>query len=401
MLYHYLASDKNGKIIEADFDADNIAQILQHLAGKELRPLSIKSLKQSRGWGRGLFGGISVSDKVFLTRYLSLMLRVGTDLLSAINILIVDFDKPAMKNLLLEVRDNLSRGQPLYLVFARYPKVFSPVFINLVKAAEASGNLQRTLEDLSQSLERESRLRGRIRAAMIYPIILAIAALTIITFLVTFALPRIAKVFLESGFKPPLFSRIVFGIGLFVNDHLVGFFTVLLLVLAGGYYFLFQNKAGRNFATRIFSHLPVVRNVYRELAIQRFAATLSSLMKAGLPIIETIRISAEVVGENEFRLALRRVADEGLAKGLTIGEAFRREAVFPRVVTNLIAISEKAGHLEDVLQTLSEFYSANVDSSVQTLVSLLEPALLLTMGLMVASIALSIIIPIYQLTSSF
>jgi len=137
------------------------------------------------------------------------------------------------------------------------------------------------------------------------------------------------------------------------------------------------------------------------MAIQRFATTLSSLMKAGLPILNATRITADVVGSEEFRGSLLRITDEGLAKGLTIGEAFRRETIFPRVVVNLVAISEKAGHLSEVLGTLAEFYSSSVDAKIRGLVSVIEPILLLIMGLVVGTIAVAIIIPIYQLTTQF
>lgn len=128
---------------------------------------------------------------------------------------------------------------------------------------------------------------------------------------------------------------------------------------------------------------------------------MGSLMKAGLPIVETVNVAAESVGVGEFSASLTRVANEGLAKGLTIGDAFKREVVFPKTVSNLIAISEKAGHLEEVLTTLADFYSNNIDATIKTLVSLIEPILLLVMGFVVAAIALSIILPIYQLTTQF
>lgn len=402
MLYHYLASDENGKITEADFEAESVAQVLQYLGGRSLRPIAVKPVRSGMSEFRRILGGrIALADKVFLTKYLSLMLKVGTDLLSAINILIADFDNPAMRALLLEVRDNLSRGRPFYEAFDRYPRVFSPVFVNLVKAAEKSGNLQHTFEELSVSLEREAELRGRLRAALVYPVILLVAAFAVFIFLVTFALPKIAKVFLESGIKPPFFSRVVFGVGLFVNDHIVAIIIAVLLVVGPGFYFFWKNPVGRRFASQLIGRLPVVRKIYRDIAIQRFASTFGALLKAGLPIVEATRLTASVIGSGEFRLSLLRVADEGLMKGLTIGEAFRRETAFPKAVTNLVAISEKAGHLDEVLATLAEFYASNVDTSVRSLVSFLEPALLLVMGMLVGSIALAIIVPIYQLTTQF
>ena len=131
------------------------------------------------------------------------------------------------------------------------------------------------------------------------------------------------------------------------------------------------------------------------------AATMSSLMQAGLPITETIAVAADTVGIREYRFALLRIANDGLAKGLTIGEAFKRESAFPKTITNLVAISEKAGHLDEVLATLADFYGSSIDSSIKAAVSLIEPLMLLGMGLMVAIIALSIIIPIYQLSTQF
>jgi len=401
MLYHYSAADKTGKIVESEMDADNLNQVLHFLSQKELKPLSVKPIRTAKGRFFGLFGGITLTDKLFLTKYLSLMLKVGTDLLSAVNILISDFDKPAMRNFLLEVRENLSSGRPFYQAFEKYPRTFSLVFVNLVKASEVSGNLQQTFEDLSNSMQNEAELRSKVRSAFIYPIILVIMAFLIIGFLVVFALPKIANAFLQAGIKPPGFSRIVFGIGLFMGDNIVPLSISFLVIASSLIYFFWRNPVGRRMASRILESTPVIKKIYSDIAIQSFAYTFGSLMKAGIPIIQSINITAEVVNHEKFKSSLKRIAEEGLTKGLTIGEAFRRESVFPNVVSNLIAISEKAGHLEEVLKTLAEFYQTNVESGIKGLVSLLEPALLLVMGIMVAGIALAIIIPIYQLTAQF
>ncbi len=402
MLYHYTAADATGKMQEGDFEADALEDVLRHLSSLNLQPVSVKPVKSETGGLSHIFNaGINTSDKVFLTKYLALMLRVGTDLLSAINILLADFDKPAVRNFLLEVRENLSKGKPFYQAFAEHPRVFSATFVNLVKAAETSGNLQKTFEDLSNSLESEAEMRSRIKSALIYPIVLLIAASAIMIFLVTFALPKVAAVFTSSGITPPLFSRIVFGIGLFIGANVWIIFPLLLGGLGVVIWAVYKTDTGRRVFNDVVTHLPGIKNIYRDLAIQRMASTMSSLMKAGLPIVQTIQVAAETVTLREYKFALLRIANEGLEKGLTIGEAFRKETAFPKSVTNLIAISEKAGHLEDVLGTLADFYGSSVDSSIKALVSLLEPLMLLIMGVIVAFIALSIIVPIYQLTTQF
>ncbi len=401
MLFHYSAAEASGKLTDADYEADNLDQVLQFLRGKGLRPLKIDVVNRGKT-GFSIFKKkISVTDKVFLTKYLALMLRVGTDLLSAVNILITDFDKPAVREFLVEVRENLTHGQPFWKSFEAHPETFSVTFTNLIRAAELSGNLQKTFEQLSVSTQSEAELKGRIKGALIYPVILLVAASGIMMFLVTFALPKISAVFSSGGIKPPTFSRIVFGVGLFINSNLTVLIIAFIIVVGGGGWWGFTTETGKKAFQRFLTSLPVIRGIYQEIALQQMASTMNALMRAGLPIMQTISIAADTVGYHVFRDALLRISNEGLAKGLTIGEAFRREHAFPKTVTNLIAVSEEAGHLDEVLQTLSEFYAAEIDTSIKTLMSLLEPAMLLGMGVMVAVIALAIIVPIYQLTTQF
>ncbi len=402
MKFHYIASQKDGKITEGDVSANSTAEVLEFLSSQNLQPVSVRNANELLSMRRRLFSSSMTSeDKMFLTKYLALMLRVGTDLFQAINILIADFDKPAIKSFLIEVRSNLERGLPFYSTFERHPQQFSSAFVNLVKAGEASGNLDNVFKDLSVLLEKQEQLRKRIKSALVYPVILLSISFIVLILLVTFALPRIAGVFSDSGFEPPLFSKIVFTIGLFVGKYL---FLLLALLGAAGFmmWFLFsKTNAGRKIVTRILHIIPVVRSILRTIALQRFAATLASLMQAGLPILDSLEITADAVGDIEMKEALFRISREGIARGLTIGDAFRQEEVFPRVITNLIAVSERAGHTEEILKTLADFYETEIDSSLKTLVSFLEPVLLLGIGLIIGVIALAVIVPIYQLVASF
>jgi len=401
MRYHYTAAQATGKMVEGEIDAGTPSQVLEWMAGQGLKPISIKGITAEQGKGIQLFAQkITLTDKVFLTKYLALMLKVGTDLFRAIDILIGDFDKPVLKAFLVEIRESLSQGKSFYTTFAKYPQYFSTVIVNLIKAGEKSGNLESVFGDVSDNLEKDQELQNRVKAALIYPIILVGVALLVLTLMVVFVLPRIANVFSQTGVEPPLFSRIVFAIGLFFGKY--SYIVIPFFIACGVFfwYFFFKNKLGRQTRERIIARLPVVKNIVQQLAIQRFASTFASLLRAGLPIIEALEITAGAVGSEELREALLRIGKDGIAKGLTVGEAFRRETYFPRVVTNLIAISEKAGHMEEVLETLSDFYASEVDASVKILVSFLEPVLLLSLGAVIGLIALAVIVPIYQLVST-
>lgn len=329
------------------------------------------------------------------------MLKIGTGLLQAINILIDDFSKPAVRGFLLEVRSNLEKGQPFWAAFARYPKTFSQVYINSVKAGEAAGNLEYIFDNLSSSLTKEKTLRDQVKGALFYPVILLGASVLILIFLVVFALPKIAKVFSESGFEPPLFSKIVFAIGLFLGKFGVYVLVGIAIVIAILVVLYKTSLVFKRVMVSIFSNLPLVRDVTKKMAIQRFSATLSTLIKAGMPLTDALEITADSITQFQLKEALVRISRDGLAKGLTVGEAFKREPYFPKTVVNLIAISEKAGHIEEVLATLGDFYAAEIDSSLKTLVAFLEPIMLLGIGLIIGVIALAIVVPIYQLTVQF
>jgi type II secretory pathway component PulF len=400
--FAYKALRPDGKISEGELEALTVNEALAQVAAMGMRPILLKPIRKSF-IGSNLLKGqqITLEDKVFITRYLSLMLKVGTDLFKAIDILIEDFDKPAVKSLLIEMRSNLGKGQPFYSTFARHPKLFSPVFVNLIKSGEVSGNLEKVFDQLSVQLGKDKDLQSKIKSSLTYPIILFVGSIVVMVLLVSFSLPKIANVFLQGGFQPPTFSRIVFTVGLFVGNNL----TIVLLLMAvigiGGFLFFVRTLAGKRLAYDVALKIPVIKKVIREISIQRFASTLSSLLSSGIPIINALEITADSTGMPELKDALHRIAQEGISKGLTVGEAFRKEPVFPKAVSNLIAVSEKSGHLESILGTLADFYTGEIEAAVKSMVSFIEPVMLVLIGIIVGAIALAVIVPVYQLTSSF
>jgi len=402
MKFHYIAFQADGKITENDLESKDVNQVLEYLRDHNLKPVSVKQIEKELG-GERRFGKarINLTDQVFLSKYLALMLKMGTGLFQAINILVEDFTKKSVRFLLLEIRAGLEKGQPFYTTFARHPQTFSQVYINLIKAGETSGNLEKVFDNLSEMLTKQKELKDQIRGAMIYPTILLVTSILIVIFLVSFALPKIANVFSESGFQPPFFSRVVFGVGLFFGHYGIWFLLLFVLVF-GVFFYLFRSSlVFKNWLKAIIADLPVIKDLFRKIALQRFASILSSLIKAGMSLTEALEVTASAVGNLELQRALVRISREGLSRGLTIGEAFRREPFFPRTVANLVTISEKAGHLEEILSTLADFYTKEIDSSLKALVAFLEPLLLLSIGFIIGLIALAILIPIYQLTSQF
>lgn len=400
MLFKYRASDEEGKIIEGEGDFVNESAVLEFLKGRNLNPISLELVATKSKIRASLFGSpITITDQIFLTRYLALMLKVGTDIFKAIDILIADFEKPAVRSLLIEIRENLSKGQPFYSTFAKYPKIFSPVFTNLIRAGEASGNLEKVFEELSDSLEKQRDLSQRIKSALIYPILLVVASIGIVALLVTFAIPKMATLFEGSEMKMPPITKMIFSVSAFLSHYGLYLLIGVIILVVALLMFYKLTLIGRRFFQRIAYKIPLVNNILAKMSYQRFAMTFGALMRAGLPILENLEITATTVGNEEMRQALMRIAQEGIVKGVTLGEAFRREEVFPQTIRTLISIGEKAGHTEEVLHTLSEFYDSEIDAAVKSLVSIFEPLMLVIIGVVVGGIALAVILPVYQFTT--
>ncbi|MGC8851940.1 MAG: type II secretion system F family protein [Minisyncoccia bacterium] len=402
MLFHYLAQDPKGRIKEGNINQPNLKAALDYLASQNLKPISVKAINLAISKEISIFKeNLTLTDKVFLTKYLSLMLKVGTDLFSAIDILIEDFESGVAKRFLLEIRSNLEQGKPFWYTFSLHPEYFNSVVTNLIKAGESSGNLENTLEQVSLDLERERDLSSKIKSALIYPILLLVASFFMIIFLVVFAIPKLAEMFMATGVKLPTYSRIVLGTGMFLNKYLAVVLPVILGVPIGLFIYFGKTTAGKKIFNEFLDKIPLTHNLLEKLALQRFSTVLAHLIKAGMPIVQAIEVTSYATGNPKYEAALLRISKEYLAKGLSIGDSFKREKIFPPVVTNLIAIGEKAGHIEEILETLSKFYESEIDVSLKTLVSLIEPVMLLVLGIIVGGIALSLIVPVYQFVSQF
>ncbi len=403
MLFHYLAQDIQGHIKEGNVNQPSTKAVLEYLTTQKLKPLSVKALILEKG-GKGFTifkKTLGLADKVFLTKYLALMLKVGTDLFSAIDILIQDFESGPARRFLFETRSNLEQGKPFWSTFANHPEYFSSVVTNLIKAGETSGNLEATLNQVSINLERDRNLQTKVKSSLVYPVILLITSVAMVIFLVTFAVPKLGDMFLGTGQTIPIYTRIVLSTGMFLNRNIFIVFPLLIIIPIALLYYFRKTQEGREKFASFMEKIPVASDLVEKMALQRFASVLSSLIKAGMPIIQAIEITAGAVGHPKYEAALLRISKKHLIQGISMGNSFKKETIFPAVVSNLLAIGEKAGHTEEILKTLSTFYETEIDAALKTLVSLLEPLLLMFLGVIIGGIALSLIVPVYQLVGQF
>lgn len=406
-LYTYKAVDKNGRPTSGEILANNREEAVENISKDELLPIIVeeKSMgKSSRfsDWTQFLpfFQKIGAIDKIILTRYLSTILKAGIGLTEALDIILNDAKKPLIRKVLQEAKAGVERGEPLSALFADYPRYFSPIFIGMIKAGELSGSLDNALDNLSNQLMRDFDLLKRVRMAMIYPLILLIGSGGIIILMMTFVLPRMAKAFKGMMAELPLITRFFIALSGYLSKNPVLTIFVFLFLIAAGFYFS-RSVFGKKIIFQLFEKAPVASELIKKLALARFSRTFKNLLGSGVSAIEAIEMCSSTVGNPTYQASFLNIAEE-LKKGSNLSVVFKSQPdLYPGFFASIITIGERTGTLEKSLETLSSFYEEEVDRLLKTLVSLLEPLLIFIMGIVVALVALSVLLPIFRMTRMF
>ncbi len=346
----------------------------------------------------GLFQFVGLKDVALFSRQLAVMIDAGVPVVQALEILERQFGKKAMAKVLRHVRTTVEAGSSLSEAMGRWRNIFGEFLISMVAVGETGGVLGFTLNRVAEYLEKLMALRGKVRSAMIYPLVIFLVAVGATIFLLVAVIPTFAQICATFDAELPLPTRIVIGISNFIPTN--GLLLLLGLIGAAilGYYVFRKNEKGRYFSDNVFLHTPVIGNVLRKSSISRFSRTLGVLIKGGVPIMEALEITARTSGNRVVEKAVLE-ARRSISEGKNISEPLEKSRVFPPLVTQLIAVGETTGDLPGMLDKLADFYDMEVDNAVNTMTSVLEPIMLIFMGVIVGGILISLYLPIFSISS--
>ncbi|HBH71567.1 MAG: Type II secretion system protein, PilC [Parcubacteria group bacterium GW2011_GWC1_42_11] len=402
-IFIYEGYNRDGAIVKGEYEADTRDGVADYMLRRDLTPVSISSLRSGKG-GLGmsisLFEKITSVDILFLVRNLSATVKAGLSIVEALDILIADTEKKIMKDTLIEVQALVKNGQPLSAGFENYKNDFPPVFLGMLRAGETSGQLSHTLAELGQYLSKEFALRAKVKSALMYPVILLSASVGVVSLLLIFVLPRLTKAFASSGVELPWVTKFFLWLSSMLTYSFLLDGAVLVFLI---WFFLYfrTTRTGKKFFFWVISHIPVASELVKKVALVRFTRTLGNLMSSGLSAVSSLESSANSIGNQKYEVAINTVVDH-VKNGISISDALSKfPELFPRLLVSLTTVGERTGSLSEILVTFSDFYEEDVDNKLKDLTAVLEPALLLLMGLLVGAIAFSIILPIYQLVGHF
>ncbi len=401
-VYEYTALTGAGKKIKGVIDADSSTAARQKIRGQGNYPVEIKetSTKITTAAKTSLFS-LQLSPRVkqqevhIATRQLATLLGAGIPLVPSLNGLIDQTDNRSFKTILTQIKDAVNEGNALTSALAEHPRLFSRIYTNMVQAGEASGSLDVVLERLAEFGENQHALRSRIRAAMLYPIFMAVVGIVVLFVLITFVVPSITSVFEGTKQALPLPTIVLIGMSAFLKR----FWWLVLMAAAsaiGTIRWYVNTKDGRQRWDHLKLTLPGLRGLNIKTASALFGRTLSSLLQSGVPLITSLQIVKNIV-DNVILSDLINDACNELEKGLSLSQFFKGNPYFPPMLVQMMAVGEQSGELDKMLAKAADSYEREVESKILALTSLIEPVMILTMGVVVSFIVVSILLPIFEM----
>jgi type IV pilus assembly protein PilC len=401
MKFKYVAVDDNGRTSKGTVEAPSFQSAMEELKARGLWIMELLDLSQSLLHREIQLGGgprIKTQHFTVFCRQLSSLYKAGINMVEAVRTLAEQTESKPFGSILTEIADEMQRGSQFSAAASRYPTVFSTVFINMVRAGEVSGNLDDMLHRLAVFYEKEYYTKEKVKSAMVYPIIMAFFTVIVVTILMVSVVPRLVSNFQAMGLELPLPTRIVIGVSGWMKGYwylliIMAFIPPVILTL------LRRSEKGLYGLHYVMLKLPVFGKLLHKQALSRFSRTFCSLFAAAVPMLQMLSIVSTVVG-NEVLAKLIRESRDSVRGGNSIADPFRNTWLFPPMVVQMLAVGERTGSLDSMLEKVADFYEADVDQMADRLKAMLEPLMIVILAVIVGTIVLAVMLPSFKLISN-
>ncbi|NJD61700.1 MAG: type II secretion system F family protein [Deltaproteobacteria bacterium] len=387
---------KAGGTLTGEIEAPSEAFVLAQLRRQQIVPSKVKPKARDLGFKMPGFGGkVSQKELAIFTRQFATMIDAGLPLVQCLDILGMQQENQAFKSVILKVKEDVESGSTFADALSKHPKVFDELFVNLVAAGEVGGILDTILSRLAAHIEKAMKLAKKIKGAMVYPSTIVAVAVVVTVVLLVYVIPIFGKMFQDFGQALPAPTMFVLGISAFTRKYFL-LVIVALAVLAGIFRWYRNQENGRRTTDALLLKLPIVGSLLQRIAVARFARTLGTMVSSGVPILESMDIVAKSAGNKIIEEAIIG-ARMSISEGKTIADPLAEAKVFPVMVTQMVAVGEATGALDTMLTKIADFYDEEVDSAVEALTALLEPMLMVFLGVVIGGLVVAMYLPIFKL----
>ena len=385
-----------GGTMTGEIEAPNEAFVIAQLRRQQIVPVKIKPKPRDLGFSfLGRRGKVSKRELAIFTRQFATMIDAGLPLVQCLDILGLQQENQAFKKVILKVKEDVESGSTFADALGKHPHVFDELFVNLVSAGEVGGILDTILSRLAAYIEKAMKLAKQVKSAMVYPSTILAVALIVTVVLLVYVIPIFGAMFDDFGATLPVPTQFVLAISAYTRKYfLVG--VVLLVLLVMGIRWYYKQENGRRRIDRLLLRVPIFGDLLRKIAVARFSRTLGTMVSSGVPILESMDIVAKSAGNKIIEEAILR-ARTSISEGKTIAEPLADSKVFPIMVTQMVSVGEATGALDTMLNKIADFYDDEVDAAVGALTSLLEPMLMIFLGVVIGGLVIAMYLPIFKL----
>ncbi len=399
MTFKYQAVTNTGEKKEGAIDAPNKDLAIAALQRRGFIVVSVKEEGEKTGLHRDIFQHIPAKDIVILSRQVSTLFDAQVSALKAFTLLASNAENPLLKRKLNIVCDDIQAGSAISAALAKHPDIFTDFYVNMVKAGEESGKLNQVFDYLAEYLDRQYALNSKTKNALIYPAFVVGVFVVVMVLMFVMVIPKLSAIIESSGATIPLYTKVVIAISQFFVNY--GLFVLIFVVIAGMYiWHLSRTERGSAYLGTMKLGVPVLGKLYTKLYLSRISDNLSTMLSSGVSIIRSIEITSRVVGSRVYQEVLENAA-EGVKAGSSLSDALDKHSDHvPQIMIQMVRVGEETGNLSNILKTLADFYKREVDDAVDTLVGLIEPIMIVVLGLGVGVLLTSILVPIYNIAST-
>jgi type II secretion system protein F len=399
--FSYKAKKDDGSTVTGTLQAESERSALDSLGRMGVYPIEIESRAEggesAPDGPRRVRRRIKAADVALFTRQLADLLKAGVPINRALRTLAAQTSNLELSETIAEIEKAVSSGSPLHEAVAKFPRSFSTLYVSMVRAGETGGFLEDVLHRLAVFIEKDQELRSRVASALAYPVLLVVIGTFAVAFLMVFFIPRFSEIFRKLGDNLPVPTQVVMSVSYFFRDYwMLAFLGLVALLILWGR--LVATLTGRRFVDRLKVRFPLFGDIVRKNAVSRFTRTLGTLLKSGVPILSALAISKEAMA-NVVLMEDIDEASAGVKQGRSLAEILRKSRYFPAMVVDMIAVGEEGGNLDEVLVNVAESYDLQVERAVRVFITLFEPALLLVMAALVGFIVISMLLPVFSLSS--
>ncbi|MDM0830557.1 type II secretion system F family protein [Clostridium perfringens] len=396
--FKYKAINSEGQRIEGSQSADSESQVREMLLSNQYYPLSIEKENSKNKISFSFNRKVKLKDIAIFCRQFYVMLDSGLSIGKALNILIEQGEKPKVREALIGVNGDLKRGETLANSMRKRKDVFPNLLTSMIDAGERSGNLDIILKRMAEYYEKETKIRGKIKSAMIYPIVLGVVAIIAITFILTFVMPTFVQMFEENNVDLPTSTKMVLGTSKMLGKYGIIIFLILVtaIILLGKY---LKSEEGQYKLSIINLKIPVIKKLTQKIIVSRFTRTMGIVSSSGMSLVTSLEIVASVVGNKIAEKELLKVKEKVL-KGEGLGDSIMKIKIFPPMLASMVKVGEEAGSLDSILDKTADFYDDELEREIQTATALIEPAMIVVMGVIIGFLLISILTPMFKMYNS-